>query len=135
MAKDISGSYSEMNQEWLIGKDIDVIIQEVGEGFYPEWVGLDATNSAIKIASAEKIRKETKERDVFADCDAVKDNRVYLADHFLWKSPIVYVSYLAKWAHPDLFRDLEPEKAYQEYLTNFLKTNINLDDVGIIGYP
>lgn len=135
VAAEISGPYSEFDPEWLIGKDVDVIVKEVWEGFYPEWVGLKATNPGNKIASAQKVREETLTDEIFTGSKAVTNDRVYLADHFLWNHPVAYVSYLAKWIHPELFGNLEPEKTYQEYLTKYLKTNVNLNDVGIAGYP
>ncbi|PWR70234.1 ABC transporter substrate-binding protein [Methanospirillum stamsii] len=135
VAAEISGPYSEFDSEWLIGKDVDVIVKEVWEGFYPEWVGLKATDPANKISSAQKIREETLANEIYTGSEAITNDRVYLADHFLWNHPVAYVSYLAKWIHPELFGNLEPEKTYQEYLTKYLKTDVNLDDVGIAGYP
>lgn len=135
VAVDIKGSYAEFNPEWLIGKKMDVIIKELWEGFYPEYVGIKATNPAGAQEFARKMREETLQDPIFAGSDAIKNNRVHLADHHIWMMPVIYAAYLAKWSHPDLFSGFDPQQVYNEYMNSFIKVHLNHDEVGIIVYP
>ena len=42
---------------------------------------------------------------------------------------------MAKWFHPDLFKDLDPEAIHQEYLTRFQNLDYDLDKNGVFVYP
>jgi iron complex transport system substrate-binding protein len=48
---------------------------------------------------------------------------------------IVGIRYLAKWFHPELFKDLDPKAIHQEYLTRFQGLDIDLDKKGVFVYP
>ncbi len=133
-AADLPSAYTEFNPEWVMSKDIDLIVREAWTGFYPDWVGLDATNPASATDSAKKLVDETMQKDIFARSNAVKSGNVHLVNHNLWENPIVYAAYLAKWAHPDLFADLDPQGIYQEYLTRFMRSEYDLTRSGMIGY-
>jgi len=42
---------------------------------------------------------------------------------------------MAKWFHPDLFKDLDPEAIHQEYLTRFQHLDYDLGKQGVFVYP
>jgi iron complex transport system substrate-binding protein len=42
---------------------------------------------------------------------------------------------MAKWFHPDLFKDLDPQAIHQEYLNRFQNLDYNLDKNGVFVYP
>ena len=44
-------------------------------------------------------------------------------------------AYLAKWLHPDLFKDFDPQAIHQEYLTRFMGIDYDLDEHGVFVYP
>ncbi len=48
---------------------------------------------------------------------------------------VVGVAYLAKWFHPTLFSDLNPQDIHQEYLTDFLCVDYDLEEHGVFAYP
>ncbi|MCP1391366.1 MAG: hypothetical protein J5I35_01235 [Methanothrix harundinacea] len=64
---------------------------------------------------------------------AVKDERVYIiTSGIVGGAPSVIGDlYLAKWFHPDLFEDVEPESVHGELLQKFL--GLELD--GVYVYP
>lgn len=42
---------------------------------------------------------------------------------------------MAKWFHPDLFKDLDPQEIHEEYLTKFQGLNYDLDKQDVFVYP
>ena len=44
-------------------------------------------------------------------------------------------AYMAKWLHPELFKAVDPKAIHQEYLTEFLEVDIDLDKKGVFVYP
>jgi iron complex transport system substrate-binding protein len=76
-------------------------------------------------------------RDVFVGSDAVLDDRVYLYYYELINTPrfVVGAAYWAKWFHPELFSELDPQDIHQEYLTDFLGIDYDLDEQGVFVYP
>jgi iron complex transport system substrate-binding protein len=42
---------------------------------------------------------------------------------------------MAKWFHPDLFKDLDPQSIHQEYLTRFQGLDYDLSKQGVFVYP
>jgi iron complex transport system substrate-binding protein len=76
-------------------------------------------------------------RPELANVAAVKNGKVYLiatgiyygARHFIGSA------YMAKWFHPDLFEDLDPQAIHQEYLTEFQGLDYDLDEHGVFVYP
>jgi iron complex transport system substrate-binding protein len=77
------------------------------------------------------------EMDAFAGGKAVEDGKVYLYESELGNTPriIVGIAYWAKWFHPELFSDLDPKVIHQEYLTDFLGIDYDLDEHGVFVYP
>ena len=55
----------------------------------------------------------------------------------IWYTPEFFISvaYYAKWFHPDLFEDLDPEAIQQEYLDRFQGMDYDLNERGIFAYP
>ena len=42
---------------------------------------------------------------------------------------------MAKWFHPELFEDLDPQAIHQEFLTEFQRLDYDLDERGVFVYP
>jgi iron complex transport system substrate-binding protein len=45
------------------------------------------------------------------------------------------LAYLAKWLHPDLFKDLDPRAVHQRYLNEFQGLDYDLGKRGTLVYP
>ena len=76
--------------------------------------------------------------DIFAGSKAVEDGKVYLYAHEMQNTPrfVVGVAYLAKWFHPELFGDdFDPKEIHQQYLTDFMGVDYDLDEHGVCAYP
>jgi iron complex transport system substrate-binding protein len=70
--------------------------------------------------------------------DAVKNKRVYLYHMYtsgMFPNDIITIVYLAKWLHPDLFEDLDPQAVHQEYLDRFSSLDFNVKKHGVFVYP
>jgi len=76
-------------------------------------------------------------RDELASVTAVKNGRVYVLSQDLQSGPRSFLSseYMAKWFHPELFEDLDPQAIHQEYLTRFQGLDYDLDENGVFVYP
>ena len=93
-------------------------------------------------AALEEVRDEIMSRPELENVEAVKEGRVYIMTsrvlcfmpgsgcrHFLQRA------YQAKWFHPELFEDLDPQAMHQEYLTEFQGLDYDLDEHGVFVYP
>ncbi len=116
-------------------QDPDVIVKGVSRklGGY----GVDAGDTA----EFEGIWGEIMNRSELQGVAAVKEKEVYVMSHHFasWQTtsarPFLQVIYMAKWFHPDLFKDLDPQAIHQEYLTEFHGLDIDLNEKGVCVYP
>ena len=84
-----------------------------------------------------KTRDEIMNRPELWDVVAVKNENVYIFPYGFIYSPTHFVCmiYMAKWFHPALFNDLDPKEIHQEYITEFLEVDYDLDEHGVFVYP
>ncbi len=132
ISADIKGDWISVDPEWIIEKNPPIIIREcyvyksnpeLGYGIN------DDTNAKILINSI------LNEQVAFESCDAIKNKDVHLIyGDLIEDSWFISLVYLAKWFHPDLFSDLNPEKMHQEYLTRFQKIDFDLEKQGLFTY-
>lgn len=106
--------YKTVDPEWVASQDPDIIIAVL---FTSLGCGYDHDNST----SIESVRNEIMSRPELAEVKAVKDGKVYCISTQVVAKPryFVGVGYLAKWFHPDLFDDLDPEEINADYLERF----------------
>jgi len=83
------------------------------------------------------IRDEIMSRPILAHVDAVEDKSVYIIhiDIFGGFNHLSGIAYLAKWFHPELFSDLDPQAIHQKFLTEFQGLDYDLDEHGVFVYP
>ncbi len=125
-----AGAIFTIDQEWLASQDFDVLI--IGDGMGPNY-GIEVDDNSFVAAERERIAGNP----VFAETSAVQNDRVfYQSDHFLG-SPrsVIGFAYYAKWLHPDLFEDLDPQALHQEYYTRILGVDVDLTETGVFVYP
>lgn len=121
----------EVNREWLIEQNPDVIVKTVS--CKPGICGYDEDNPE----KMKKLREDIMNRSGWENMTAVKTNRVYLIDQDLVGSTANFMSatYMAKWFYPELFTDLDPKAIHQEYLKRFQRLDYDLDEHGVFVYP
>lgn len=127
------GSTGDLYIKWAGGTNIAPEQGSAWPVVSPEWVAAQNPDVVIKCVSApesgwkgdakalEKIRKELMNRPALRNSNAVKKGRVYLIDGMIMYGPreVVGLCYVAKWLHPELFRDVNPKAVHREMLKKF----------------
>jgi iron complex transport system substrate-binding protein len=136
IAEDLTGWYQLVSAEWLIGEDIDVILCAVSPAPVPGVCGYDIDDTTV-IRETRDWVMDADENPALAGSDAVTNGKVYLYSFHMANSPrfVVAMAYWAKWLHPELCSDLDPQAIHQEYLTDFLGIDYDLEEHGVFVYP
>ncbi|MGO2334948.1 ABC transporter substrate-binding protein [Providencia sp.] len=117
--KILPGAIGKLNPEYILGSEPDVY---VATGVFPEGKpGITVGYSATKQAAQSSL-KIISERNPIGQLNAVKQGRVHGLWHIFYDSPenIIALQSLAKWLHPDLFTDLDPEATRKEMYERFM---------------
>ena len=133
IAADLPGEWiPEVDTEWMIEQNPDVVVASIQPFLDPGSFGYGVDDDSVAIATRDQIMA----MDVFADSNAVSEGRVYLHYVDLMITPrfVVGIAYWAKWFHPELFSDLDPQAIHQEYLTDFMRIDYDLDEHGVFVY-
>ena len=120
--------YAKVDPEWIIQQNPDIIVQ---------WPAKSAGYESDDTTDVEKQLEEIMNRPGWEGITAVKKDKVYLVAGPIWSSPACFIgiAYFAKWFHPDLFEDLDPQAVHQEYVTRFQRIDFNVYEHGIFVYP
>ncbi|MGP8331771.1 MAG: ABC transporter substrate-binding protein [Methanosarcinaceae archaeon] len=117
-----------VDPEKVVGKNPDIIIKYIDS--------VDAGYEFDDPSKMELLRESIINRPELSNIKAVTNNAVYVMD----KDPIygpdypVAIAYWAKWSHPDLFEDLDPQAIHQKYI-DIQGLDYNLNDHGVFIYP
>jgi len=125
-----AGYCTSVDPEWVLVENPDIIIDPVVGWDY----GYDVYDPSALIAMREDILNQPE----LANVTAVEDERVYIPDIYsigLFPNNIISITYYAKWLHPDLFEDLDPQKIHQEYLDRFTPIEFDVNEHGVFVYP
>ena len=124
MAKDIiPGTFGTVNPEQIIASNPDQVIITGGmwEGYVPggDWVGV---GYGADTAEARRKLENLTKRPAFTGIKAVKDGNIHGIWHQFYNNPYQFVAIqqIAKWLHPDLFKDLDPEATFKDLHARFL---------------
>ncbi|MGW9329306.1 ABC transporter substrate-binding protein [Bosea sp. NPDC055594] len=119
----IPGTFGTINPERIVADNPDIVIVTGSswDGYVPggNWVGLgagaDMTEARRKLANLMK-------RPAFVQSAAVKNGRVYGIWHQFYNSPYQFVAIqqIAKWLHPELFKDIDPDATMKALHERFL---------------
>lgn len=119
----IPGTFGVVNPEQIVAAKPDVVIATGGNwtAYVPggAWVGLgpgsDMEEAHRKLAGLMK-------RPAFVAAPAVKNGRVHAIWHQFYNSPYQFVAIqaIAKWLHPDLFKDVDPDATMKTLHERFL---------------
>ena len=129
VAAKVPRMWGAVDPEWLMQQHIDVIVcqDRVHKGY----------GIAVDPAVLAGYRKEVMALPVFAASDAASNDRVHMISPQYMFAPgfVVYLAYLAKWFHPDLFKDLDPDAVHREYLTRFIGVPSEMARKALFVYP
>lgn len=124
MAADIiPGTFGTVNPEQIIAANPDQVVVTGGnwDAYVPggNWVGVgygaDMDKARAKLAALT-------ERPAFTGIKAVEEGNVHAIWHQFYNNPFQFVAVqeMAKWFHPDLFADLDPEATMKELHEKYL---------------
>lgn len=119
----IPNSFGNLNPEQIIAADPDHVVVTGGnwDAYVPggAWVGMGP--------DADMQRARTKlealtERTAMTGIEAVESGNFHAIWHQFYNSPYYFVAVqqLAKWLHPELFEDLDPNATMEELHERFL---------------
>lgn len=116
----LPGASGRLNLEYVVSKNPDVYILTGGP--HLEKPGGFVVGPGYPVARARTSLEKMVGRTGLANLAAVKTGRVHGLSHQLLNSPldIVTVEVLAKWIHPELFRDIKPDFTLAEINSKFL---------------
>ncbi len=133
---DQPGSYMSVDPEVIIERNPDIIIRVA------TWDAGGYGVAAGETADLEALRDEIVSQPELQNVKAVNDGKVYIMTvHLASFFPVsgcrqfAQIAYQAKWFHPELFEDLDPQAIHQEYLTEFQGLDYELDEHGVFVYP
>ena len=131
ISEDITTSiWPKVDPEWVIVQNPDIIIKT-------PWGhsagGYDMDDPSV----LREIREEVLNRPELANVNAVKNRNVYIMAilDIDGTGCLLGAAYFAKWIHPELFEDLDPQAIHQEYLTRFQGLDYDLNEHGVFVYP
>jgi iron complex transport system substrate-binding protein len=131
IAADLKGGYaSEVEIEWIISQNPDVIIGPSGS----KKQGYETNNET----SFKEYYDGLAKIPGFDRINAVKNGKVYTTTYIIQRVPWypICLAYVAKWLHPDLFEDLDPELVHQEFIDIFCPgLDFDVKKNGIFVYP
>lgn len=119
----IKTTFGDLNPEQLVVADPDHVIvtgsnwaaeSDINQ-FVPVGRGADMALSRKRLANLMK-------RTPFPELKAVKQGNVHAVWHQFYGAPYEFfpIQQFAKWFHPELFADLNPEKNFEEFHRKFL---------------
>lgn len=116
--------YPEVTSEWVVAKNPDIIIKAASQG---------RCYQMTEPGRLKNIRTGIIQRPAWNNISAVKKGKVYVIASDIWTGPmaIVGISYMAKWFHPAVFKDIDPVLIHKEYLEKFQKIKYS----GVYVYP
>ncbi len=119
----IPGTFGQLNPEQVVAANPDqvVVTSANWEAFAPggSWVGVGP--GADQAEAARKLEAYTA-RPAYAGIKANRHRQFHAIWHQFYNSPYQFVAIqqLAKWFHPTLFADLDPDAAFRELHERFL---------------
>jgi iron complex transport system substrate-binding protein len=133
IAADLVGGWQgvlpKVDPEWVLEQNPDVIIGLSFTG------GYETDDENVMEARYDEVLGTPG----FEHINAVKNDRVYVAHYILIYAPgpgyQVGVAYMAKWLHPDLFEDLDPQAVHQDYIDRFQGIDFDVRTQGVFVYP
>jgi len=126
---DTSGDGSiNVDPEEVVGKNPDIIIKYIDTA--------DAGYELDDPSKMKALRGSIMDRPELANVKAVKNGAVFVMD----KDPIygpdypIAIAYWAKWTHPGIFEDIDPQAIHQKYI-DIQGLDYDLNEHGVFIYP
>jgi iron complex transport system substrate-binding protein len=118
---DEPAKYPTGSPEWLAERDPDIILRLV------------SSTEDLTVEMMEEARDEILSRPGLSSVKAVEDDRAYILSSPVTTGvrSIIGELYLAKWFHPDLFEEIDPEEVHEELIQELFGQKLE----GVYVYP
>jgi len=131
---DLPYDYVEVDPEAVIERDPEIILAGVivyDHGKCVTGYGVD------DLTILKESRGNIMSRPELEKVSAVTNEEVYIINNWIvdGQSQFIGMAYMAKWLHPDLFKDLDPQAIHQEYLDRFQGIDFDVCEHGVWVYP
>ncbi|GKW50807.1 ABC transporter substrate-binding protein [Halomonas sp. NCCP-2165] len=119
----IPNTFGSLNPEQILAADPEQVVVTGGnwDAYVPggDWVGV---GPGADLERAQAKLEALTERTAMTGITAVEQDNFHAIWHQFYNSPYYFVAVqrLAKWFHPDLFADLDPEATLEELHERFL---------------
>ena len=127
--------YPVVDSEWVLKENPDFVVRPTFGG---DWgYTADEIQKQEWETEMEAVREETMKRPGWEKIAAVEDGDVYIVSGDIAQSGLfgfVYATYMAKWFHPELFEDLDPDAIHQEFVDRFMRVDYDVKK-GVFVYP
>lgn len=120
----LPGAMGTLNPEQVLASRPEVVVVSGAD-----WSRSNPANTAVPLgAGADPAKVQERlaalmRRPAYAESPAVEAGRVHGVWHQFYIAPYNFVTFqlLAKWLHPDLFADLDPEDTFRRFHEAFLQ--------------
>jgi len=119
----IPGTFGTINPEQVVASNPDQFVGTGGDWeAYAPGMGWVPVGPGADMKEAKRKLIGLTERPAFRDIKATKNNNIHIVWHQFYNSPyqFVVIEQMAKWFHPDLFADIDPEATFKELHERFL---------------
>lgn len=119
----LPGTFGTINPETIVARNPEVVIATGGNwgALAPggSWVGL---GPGADLDEARRRLENLMRRPAFRHTTAVEQRRVHAIWHQFYNSPYQFVALqaIAKWLHPELFEDIDPDATLRTLHERFL---------------
>lgn len=119
----IRGTFGQLNPEQVIAASPQhvVVTSANWEAYVPggSWIGV---GPGADLAEAQRKLQAYPKRAAYTGTQAVQDRAFHAIWHQFYNSPYQFVAIqqLAKWLHPALFKELDPDASFRELHERFL---------------
>ncbi|WP_417812959.1 ABC transporter substrate-binding protein [Thalassospira alkalitolerans] len=133
----IPGTFGTINPEQVVASNPDQFVGTGGDWeAYAPGMGWVPVGPGADMKEAKRKLVGLTERPAFRDIKATKNHNIHVVWHQFYNSPyqFVVIEQMAKWFHPDLFADINPESSFRELHERFLPIDyqpgyfISIDD-------
>ncbi len=126
-----SGSWITVDSEWVVEQNPDIIVT-------PAWPDVEGGYAMDDPSGMKERRDSVMNRPELAKVTAVQNGVVFVCNYDISASPaccVIAPVYHAKWFHPDLFDDMDPQAIHQEYVDRFKRIDFDVTEHGVFVYP
>jgi len=127
IAEEQIGYHGDVEVEWVIEQNPEVVTGLSYKG------GYEVDDDTAMRAYHEEI----KNLPGFENVMAAQNDRVHIisGDFSIGAQLPIGIVTVAKWLYPDRFEDLNSDEIHEEFLTEFMRIEYNLNECGVFVYP